>query len=106
LDWKTFHTQSMLGGSLLGQKKYADAEPLLVTGYEGIREREARIPVPSRFRLVEALDRLGRLYEDWGQKDQAEAWRKQLGARKQPGQEPEKKPNEPERPDGFLTPDR
>ena len=32
-DWTTFSTRSMLGGSLLGQKKYADAEPLLVAGY-------------------------------------------------------------------------
>ena len=27
--WTTFNTQSLLGGALLGQKKYAEAEPLL-----------------------------------------------------------------------------
>jgi len=31
-DWLTFNTQSMLGGALLGRKRYADAEPLLVKG--------------------------------------------------------------------------
>src|SRR5437764_14778634 len=61
-DWQLFHARSMLGGSLLGQKKHADAEPLLAAGYEGMREREARIPVPGRVRLVEALERLVQLY--------------------------------------------
>jgi eukaryotic-like serine/threonine-protein kinase len=37
-DWRTFNTQSMLGGALLGQKKYADAEPLLLKGYEGMSQ--------------------------------------------------------------------
>ena len=35
--WATYHTQSLLGGALLGQKKYAEAEPLLIQGYEGIQ---------------------------------------------------------------------
>ncbi len=30
-EWTTFGTKSMLGGALLGQKKYADAEPLLLS---------------------------------------------------------------------------
>jgi hypothetical protein len=33
--WQTHNTKSMLGGARLGQKKYADTEPLLVAGYEG-----------------------------------------------------------------------
>lgn len=28
--WTTFNAQSLLGGVLLGQKKYAEAEPLLL----------------------------------------------------------------------------
>ena len=32
--WFTFNTQALLGGALLGQKKYAEAEPLLLRGYE------------------------------------------------------------------------
>ena len=31
-DWNTFDAQSMLGGSLLDQKKYTEAEPLLLKG--------------------------------------------------------------------------
>jgi hypothetical protein len=36
-DWRRFNAQSLLGGSLLGQQKYAEAEPLLVQGYEGMK---------------------------------------------------------------------
>ena len=74
-DWLRFDTQSLLGGSLLGQKKYAEAEPLLLSGYEGLKAREAKIPVPSKIRLTEAIDRLVQLYEAWGKPEQAAHWR-------------------------------
>ena len=38
--WTTFNTQSLLGGALLGQKKYAEAEPLLLAGYAGMKRRQ------------------------------------------------------------------
>jgi hypothetical protein len=34
---------STLGGALLGQQKYADAEPLLLKGYDGMKARENTI---------------------------------------------------------------
>src|SRR5262249_58251735 len=33
-DREAFYTQSLLGAALLGQQKYAGAEPLLVRGYQ------------------------------------------------------------------------
>ena len=36
-SWKNFEVKSMLGAALLGQKRYADAEPLLLDGYEGMK---------------------------------------------------------------------
>ena len=42
-SWK-FNTKSLLGGALLGQKKFAEAEPLLLAGYEGLKLREKTIP--------------------------------------------------------------
>ena len=74
----TFNTQSLLGGSLLGQKNYAGAEPLLLAGYEGMKEREAKIPPQGKPRLTEALERLVQLYDAWGKPDEAAAWRKRL----------------------------
>jgi hypothetical protein len=73
--WTTFNTQSMLGGSLLGQKKYVDAESLLLEGYQGMKQREAQIPKAGQARLREAVDRLIELYDGWGKKDEAARWR-------------------------------
>jgi len=77
--WTTFQLRSLLGGSLLGQKKYAEAEPLLIKGYEGLKQRQARIPTAARkVRVTEALQRVIQLYEAWGRQDDAAKWRKQL----------------------------
>ena len=43
-DWSQFHTMSLLGAALAGQKKYPHAEPPLIAGYEGLKGREAKIP--------------------------------------------------------------
>src|SRR5262249_34055431 len=52
--WTTFSVQSMLGGALLGQEKHAAAEPLLRKGYQGLKQRAARIPPRDKMRLTEA----------------------------------------------------
>ncbi len=80
--WTTFHTQSLLGAALLGQKKYADAEPPLFQGYEGMKQREKTIPPLAKIRLTEALDRLVQLYEALEKKDEAAKWRKEWDALK------------------------
>jgi tetratricopeptide (TPR) repeat protein len=76
--WTTFNVESMLGEALLGQKRYAEAEPLLLEGYRGMKEREAKIDKSSKDRLTEALQRLVGLYEATGKKDEAAKWRKKV----------------------------
>ena len=80
--WSTFNTKSLLGGALLGQKKYVDAEPLLLAGYEGMKRREAKIPPTAKVRLAEAVERLVQLYEALNKQDDAAKWRKELESRK------------------------
>jgi serine/threonine protein kinase len=88
-EWMTFLVKSVLGYSLLGQKKYAEAEPFLLQGYEGLKQRQARMPAPTRASVVaEALGRLVLLYDAWGKKDRADQWRKE----RQALQEAERKP--------------
>src|SRR5262249_31709118 len=84
-DWTSFEARSLLGGCLLAQKNYAEAEPLLLRGYEGLEAREAKIPVPYKKRLAEAGARIVQLYEEWGQPEQAAAWRAKLGMPDLPG---------------------
>ncbi len=79
-DWATFDAKSALGEALLEQKKFAEAEPLLLSGYEGLQQRQAKVPAESRTCLTRALERLVRLYEAWGKNNQAARWRKELEA--------------------------
>jgi eukaryotic-like serine/threonine-protein kinase len=73
--WATFNTRSMLGGVVLGQKKYAEAEPLLLKGYEGMKQREKTIPSAGAARIPEALDRLIELYTATNKPQEAKKWR-------------------------------
>jgi hypothetical protein len=77
-NWRTFSIQSTLGGSLQGQKRYAEAEPLLIAGYEGMKRRADAVPLLDKERFAEALQRLVQLYDGWGKKEKADEWRKKL----------------------------
>jgi non-specific serine/threonine protein kinase/serine/threonine-protein kinase len=91
--WSTFNARSMLGAALLGQKKYAEAEPLLRQGYEGMKRREADIPPPGKARLAEAVERLVRLYvalDKADEADEAARWRKELEALRKAAEQPVK----------------
>ena len=89
--WSSFNTKSLLGGALLGQKKYADAEPLLLAGDEGLKPWAKTIPPPGQIRLPEAVERLVQLDEATGEKDEAAKWHTELEKLKLPAK-PEKKP--------------
>jgi serine/threonine protein kinase/tetratricopeptide (TPR) repeat protein len=78
-DWSRFNTMSQLGGALLGKGQYATAEPLVVSGYEGMKAREAKIPAVGKPRLPEAAERVVRLYEAWGKPGKADVWKRKLG---------------------------
>jgi hypothetical protein len=77
--WLRFNTISQLGGALLGQARYAEAEPLVIQGYEGMKAREATIPKPGKSRLSEAAERPLRLYEAWGKPEKVAEWKLKLG---------------------------
>jgi serine/threonine protein kinase/tetratricopeptide (TPR) repeat protein len=72
--WTTFNTQSLLGAALLGQQKYAAAEPLLLAGYKGMKEREKTIPPVAQASLPEAADRLVALYTAKDKPDEMKKW--------------------------------
>jgi serine/threonine protein kinase/tetratricopeptide (TPR) repeat protein len=78
-DLTKSHAQSSLGDVLLEQKKYVEAEPLLVRGYEGLKAREAQIPpLYARFRISQAGERVVRLYEAWRRPEKAAEWREKV----------------------------
>ncbi len=76
--YQQFKAKSALGAALAGEKKYAEAEPLLVSGYEGLRAQQANIPKNDKLMLTDSLERLVQLYDAWGKKAEAAKWRTQL----------------------------
>jgi len=70
-DWQRFRAASLLGASLAGQKKYADAEPLLLEGYQGLLARKNRIAVPDWYHVELARKWLLGLYKAQGKPDKA-----------------------------------
>jgi tetratricopeptide (TPR) repeat protein len=79
--WTKFRAQSLLGAALMGQQKFAAAEPLLVEGYEGLSAREGQIipPLFARQRVSEAFEWVGELYKAWGKADKAAQWQAKAG---------------------------
>jgi tetratricopeptide (TPR) repeat protein/tRNA A-37 threonylcarbamoyl transferase component Bud32 len=73
--WTTFEVQALLGGALVSQHKYTEAEPLLLEGHQAMKDREAKIPVSERKRLSGTLDQIVHLYDVWGKPEQADLWR-------------------------------
>jgi non-specific serine/threonine protein kinase/serine/threonine-protein kinase len=73
-SWERHKTESMLGASLAGQLRYAEAEPLLLSGYEGMLHWEASIPASDRADLERAGARLVKFYRDWGRPEKASEW--------------------------------
>jgi serine/threonine protein kinase/tetratricopeptide (TPR) repeat protein len=79
--WRRYDAVSALGAALLGQKKYPEAEPLLLKGYDGLRKYEARIPPSFRTaRLTNAAARLVQFYEETDKPEEAARWRNELEA--------------------------
>jgi hypothetical protein len=75
-DWQRFRAESLLGASLAGQKKYAEAEPLLLEGYQGMLARKQRMAVPDWYHLDRAREWIVQLYLAWGQPQKAAEWSK------------------------------
>ena len=78
-----------IGGAHLGQKKYAEAEQLLLKGYEGMVSRLPQDPpgadaarlaqnktlrTTMQARIAEALDRLIQLYTETNKPDEVKKW--------------------------------
>jgi eukaryotic-like serine/threonine-protein kinase len=79
--WARFEIESTLGASLTGQRKFAEAEPLLLSGYEGMARLEATIPPVNKSSLNHAGDWIVELYESWGRPEKAAEWRQKLQKR-------------------------
>lgn len=63
----TFNTKSLPSAAQMRLKQYADAEPLLRAGEEGMEQREKSIPPRGKLRISEAFERLVQYRRNDGQ---------------------------------------
>ena len=75
--WYTFYTRLRLGAVLMARRNYEEAEPLLISGYEGMRQRDTGIR--ERYKvLTESIESLIQLFEATSRFDKATEWRTKL----------------------------
>ncbi|HVI09398.1 MAG TPA: serine/threonine-protein kinase [Candidatus Binatia bacterium] len=79
-DWGLYRAQAFLGASLAGLRRYAEAEPLLLKGYEGMQERASRMPARQKKWIRSAGEQIVGLYSQWSKPEQAAQWRARLQA--------------------------
>ncbi len=72
--WLIADTVSQLGGAVAGQRRFAEAEPLLLSGYAGLRDDRH----VSLDRKRQAVSRIIRLYQTWEKPEQVTEWRRRL----------------------------
>jgi serine/threonine protein kinase/thioredoxin-like negative regulator of GroEL len=77
----TLASRLELGTTRLQQKRYAEAEPLLLEAFAGLKRHETNAP-DAKSRTTEAAERLVQLYDGWGKKDTATEWRQKLNEHK------------------------
>jgi tetratricopeptide (TPR) repeat protein len=78
-DWRRFQTKSLLGSALVGLKRYGEAEPLLIEGYEGLGEDDPAASSTKKKGRAVAGSRIVELYQAWGMAEKADSWRAKLG---------------------------
>lgn len=92
-----FLVMSLLGASLTGQQKHAEAETFLAPACAGLLRGHTNMPPflqPVR-RTTESLERLVQLYDAWGKPAQAAEWKEKLAAFQQANKGVEKKGAQP-----------
>ncbi len=77
--WERFKISSRLGMALFGQKKYGEAEPLVLEGYQGVKDGKSRSRGDRDARKA-AGERIVQLYAKWGKPDLASVWKRKLSA--------------------------
>jgi tetratricopeptide (TPR) repeat protein len=75
--WPSFVQKANIGAALLGQKKYAEAEPILVEGIEALKARRQSVPTLLYIQLLETIIEL---YEATDRTDEVRRYRQELEA--------------------------
>ena len=73
-DRQRFRVETLVGASLARQKRYNEAEPLLLEGYRGLLALKDRIAVPDHY-IGLARNWIFEAYQSWGKPEKVAEWR-------------------------------
>jgi hypothetical protein len=71
-----YDTENQLGAALAGQKKFGEAEPLLVGSAKILLRNAPRLSRDSQRRAAAAAQRVSAFYAAQGKSEEATRWRK------------------------------
>lgn len=73
--YRRYWTQTLLGASVAGEHRYEQAEPLLIGGYDGMKQNAASVSDLYRQKLQKAGEFIVKFYGAWNKPDKADEWR-------------------------------
>ena len=76
-DWQRFRAQAFLGAALAGLRRYSEAEPLLLSGYQGMKD-STRMPAKQKKWVRSSGEDVVDLYAQWAKPVQAAQWRQKI----------------------------
>ena len=76
--WDRWYAKSLLGAILMEQGRYAEAEPELVSGYEGLFKTKQKMAADDRESLLNAGKWLVAVYERQGKSAKAAEWARKI----------------------------
>ena len=82
--WQAANAKALVGIALAGQKRDAEAEPLLTAGYDGLKAHRKDIPPQGAENLPRAGRALALLYERTGRAEKAATIRAELPPQQRP----------------------
>ena len=80
MEGRAVTTAALLGQALAGQNKFADAEPFLLDGYQGMTARAAAVSPRYKTLLAEVADLLAARAAERGDTAGAAKWRAERAA--------------------------
>ena len=72
--WWRYKAERILGASLTGQSRFAEAEPLLLSADRGLTRLDSAIPAYERYSRGQEVQPIVELYTKWGKPDEAAKW--------------------------------
>ncbi len=76
--WQGFAVQSRLAEALIGMRRFADAEALLLESFRELEAQADKLSQFARLQIDATEKRLVKLYDAWGKKTEADKWRGDL----------------------------